>query len=290
MTAEIAKKEDTSLDNVATIQAGAVDHVITQIREYAKLQKALDAELPQCLVTLDGKPFRKKQYWAAVAVALGVECVLVEERREDHGEDWGYCVVYKAVGGRREAYGDGACFRSEKLVYQKTWHNRKPTVTLDKDGQPMIDVVKSAKQATVHNVRAHAHTRARGRAISNLVGFGEVTAEEVSQDENTFVTTAEPAPAPEDKELTKAKEVFGGLLHEWAKRMHAQVSSVSEEAHFKTKRGMLTQQVLGLEKWPADITAEQMKKVVKALEADLAVVMGQPKAEAEPAAAAEGSE
>jgi hypothetical protein len=39
--------------------------------------------------------------------------------------------------------------------------------------------------ATDHNVRSHAHTRAFNRAVSNLVGFGEVSAEEVERDETS---------------------------------------------------------------------------------------------------------
>jgi hypothetical protein len=39
------------------------------------------------------------------------------------------------------------------------------------------------RQATEHNIRSHAHTRAFNRAVSNLVGFGEVSAEEIDRDD-----------------------------------------------------------------------------------------------------------
>ena len=38
-------------------------------------------------------------------------------------------------------------------------------------------------QATEHNIRSHAVTRATNRAISNLCGFGEMSAEEADQDD-----------------------------------------------------------------------------------------------------------
>jgi hypothetical protein len=48
---------------------------------------------------------------------------------------------------------------------------------------------------TLHNVRAHACTRAKNRAISDLVGFGEVSAEELAGgrwDEQTPPPPVEP--------------------------------------------------------------------------------------------------
>lgn|SRR5690554_599715 len=40
---------------------------------------------------------------------------------------------------------------------------------------------KSTAQQTIHNIRAHAITRAKNRAILDLVGFGEVSAEELNE-------------------------------------------------------------------------------------------------------------
>lgn len=42
---------------------------------------------------------------------------------------------------------------------------------------------KAEKQRTIHNIRAHAITRAKNRAILDLVGFGEVSAEELNERE-----------------------------------------------------------------------------------------------------------
>ena len=64
------------------------------------------------------------------------------------------------------ADGDGSCFSSEK---------------------------RGRGQATVHNVRAHAHTRAFNRAVANLVGFGEVSAEEM-EGSGEALPSSQPAP------------------------------------------------------------------------------------------------
>src|SRR5262245_56155976 len=123
---------------------------------YRELQAALDASMPDQIMNLDGKPFRRKQYWRAVAVASNTSVELVEERREVFGDPGNYVwiVVYKAsTPTGRTAIGDGICSASEKSV--------------------------GRMRATEHNVRSHAHTRAFNRAVSNLVGFGEVSAEEL---------------------------------------------------------------------------------------------------------------
>jgi hypothetical protein len=56
---------------------------------------------------------------------------------------------------------------------------------------------------TVHNVRGHAHTRAFNRAVSNLVGFGEVSADEIPPD---GAAPRQPAPA----QPTPQQDAAGG--------------------------------------------------------------------------------
>jgi hypothetical protein len=112
------------------------------------------------MVTIDGKPYRPKRYWALVARAMRITVILVSEERfrmDAHdprtGEVWPARVVqtvYKATLGDQMAIGDGACSEDE------------PRIT-----------------RTFHNVRARAHTRGWIRAVSNLVAFGEVSAEEI---------------------------------------------------------------------------------------------------------------
>lgn len=141
---------------------------------YRDLQAALDRAMPDQIQVIPSstgdRDHRKKGYWRAVAIAFNLDVELVSEERDDtavtvDGEpDWGYLVTYRAATKTGRAMtGDGACYASEK-------HER---------------------QRTVHNIRAHAHTRAKNRAISDLVAFGEVSAEEIERD--TDGTAARPA-------------------------------------------------------------------------------------------------
>ena len=95
-------------------------------------------------------------------MAFNLTVEVESERREIYGEledgspNYAYLITYRAstVAGRSET-GDGACAAAEKS--------------------------RGRMKASEHNVRSHAHTRAFNRAVSNLVGFGEVSAEEIGQ-------------------------------------------------------------------------------------------------------------
>jgi hypothetical protein len=143
-------------------------------RAYQALQHTLDEAMADQVITIEGRKFRRKGYWRGVATAFNLTLTLVEERREIHGtfedghDNFVFFVVYQATAPNgRAAIGDGACAALEKA-------NRR-------------DANKWAKlpwQATEHNVRSHAHTRAFNRAVSSLVGFGEVSAEELEREDD----------------------------------------------------------------------------------------------------------
>lgn len=198
------------------VRADARD-VVAAFGDYQKIQAALDQAMPDCIMTIQGRSFRKKSYWRAIATAFNLTVEPVGERREDvAGDDWGYCITYRATANNgRSAIGDGACFASEKwsdrpvcpvcgeseFAYRSKkeggeshfcWRSKggcgtEWTPAADAD----VAIDKSA--STVHNVRSHAHTRAFNRAVSNLVGFGEVSAEEMQYDGGG---RAEPPPQP----------------------------------------------------------------------------------------------
>jgi len=144
--------------------------MIIGLKAYRELQHALDQQMPDQLLALDGKVFRKKGYWRAIALAFNLTVQPVTAERdermvvgelEDGTSNFVYAVTYRAsMPTGRSTTGDGSCSAAEKT--------------------------RGKLRATEHNVRSHAHTRAFNRAVSNLVGFGEVSAEEIGD---------EPAPA-----------------------------------------------------------------------------------------------
>lgn len=173
--------------------------MVQALTAYRELQAALDRAMPDQLMTLDGKPFRKKGYWRALAVAFNLKVEVSDERRESTGtfedgrDNFGYIVTYRATAPNgRTITGDGSCYAVEKAKrfkcphpHPKGWKGKTAHWPHDTcpDFDPAFQWRTLPAQATEHNIRSHAHTRAFNRAVSNLVGFGEVSAEEVERDE-----------------------------------------------------------------------------------------------------------
>lgn len=164
---------------------------------YKALQGALDKAMPDQIMSLDGKPFRKKGYWRGIATAFNLTVEPIDEKREvansfeDGRDNFGYLVTYRATAPNgRSITGDGSCFAVEKARRFKCPHphpsREGKTEHWPAENCPDFDPNFSWRslpaQATEHNVRSHAHTRAFNRAVSNLVAFGEVSAEEVDRD------------------------------------------------------------------------------------------------------------
>lgn len=132
------------------------------IQEYEALKAAIVQ--PGDVQKIQGRDFLKKSFWRRVATCFGVSLELVsEERGFDEGKHLYYSVLYRAVAPNgRTMIGDGYCSTAEQ------GHGAWPE----------------------HNVRATAHTRAKNRAISDLVGGGEVSAEEMQD----YVDSTPPPP------------------------------------------------------------------------------------------------
>lgn len=146
------------------VRAISAEDMEMSIAEYHRIQVVLDKALPGQIMKIGPKMFRMKAYWRAVGTAfnLAIDLVSTEILRSQEGSGvlgpiTDVIIIVRATAPNgRSAIGDGACSMSEK----------------------------SGAMRTLHNVHAHALTRATNRAISNLVGFGEVSAEEVDRDGN----------------------------------------------------------------------------------------------------------
>lgn len=177
------------------LPAISAEIMIQALTAYKELQGKLDHAMPEQIMNLDGKPFRKKGYWRAVALAFNLTVEPVSEQRlvsgtfKDGRENFGWIATYRAshpTSGRSQT-GDGACFAVEKARRFKCPHPESEGSRRTKhfphntcpDFDPDFSWRNQPAEATEHNVRSHAHTRAYNRAVSNLVGFGEVSAEEV---------------------------------------------------------------------------------------------------------------
>jgi len=106
-------------------------------------------------VTIKGVKARKRSGWAKLRRFLGVTVEIIKETPWETEDDWGWDFVVRAYlpNGRFED-GDGSCSANELL--------------------------ESHIRPTRHNVRAKALTRAKNRATADLIGGGEVSAEELA--------------------------------------------------------------------------------------------------------------
>ena len=138
--------------------------------EYQALKAAIVT--PDDVQNIQGKDFLKKSYWRKIRTFFNLQVEIIKEERIIDERDGvvHFSILYRATDHKTGCFadGDGACSSDEK--------------GLDK---------------TFHNNRATAHTRAFNRAVSNLVGGGEVSAEEVLVNASDNKPSASSAPPPQ---------------------------------------------------------------------------------------------
>ena len=59
--------------------------MVAGLEAYRELQKSLDKAMPDQIMDLDGKPFRKKGYWRAISLAFNLTVEMVSEERKVGG-------------------------------------------------------------------------------------------------------------------------------------------------------------------------------------------------------------
>ena len=157
---------------------------VEAFNQYQQLKQALRGQGDFGEFT-DGKGNKKeaptKQWRSKLTRFFGITCELISEQREDLPD--GSFVIkarYRAIAPNGMSMeGDGACWSETK---------------------------KGGKGDLYHNTISHAHTRAKNRAVLELVGFGEVSAEEIEDDgEGTPRTTTARVANKSDEMMTDAQ-------------------------------------------------------------------------------------
>lgn len=161
------------------------------------------------LMMIAKKEFKKKSAFRKLAMALNLSVRIVTERREDlPNNDFAYHFVCEAThpNGRITA-GSGSCTAHEKAQW--------------KDGKWAIfnKFKKTWSEATpnsLHNVRSTAETRAWNRSVSNMIAAGEVSAEEMMQEEiqntKTYILKTEP---PKGSQIQQSEVVEDTERPQW---------------------------------------------------------------------------
>lgn len=132
--------------------AASTDDVVDAWKNYQELKaKLLDDNDYQLI---QGKNCIKKSGWRKIQTAFSISDELISEERKDYKDYFVYEVTVKtSAPNGRFAFGMGSCASNER----KFAHIE-------------------------HDTRSTAHTRAKNRAISDLVGGGDVSAEEMDYD------------------------------------------------------------------------------------------------------------
>lgn len=185
-------KLDKSTDLVAkepinssiVMPAVSPEQAVKSWQEYQDLKaKIVDKE--KDIQVIGDEEFLKKSYWRKLGTFFNLTTRIISETHEKIGSTyvWHFTVEAIAPNGRT-AIGTGSCDMFEKATYDQQSKSYK-----NKWGKP-------ATPNSLHNIRTTAETRATNRAISNLVGGGEVSAEEVDQ-------RAEDTPKPDNQNATQ---------------------------------------------------------------------------------------
>lgn len=142
--------EVRELVKTTVLPALTADDALKALKEYEEF-KAKIAE-PSDIQVIQGKQYLKKSFWRKLGnfYALKVDCIRDDKSDEEKFGLTFYATYRATAPNGAHTDGDGACSITEK-------------------GLPK----------TPHIARAIAHTRAKNRAISDLVGGGEVSAEEM---------------------------------------------------------------------------------------------------------------
>lgn len=242
----MSENQLTTTNNSIVMPAVNAEQAIEAWRQYQDLKKAIiDKDVDVQLI--EGKEFLKKSYWRKVATFFNLSVDIVDEKHEQIGKTivWHFTAKATAPNGR-SAIGVGSCDVFEKADLVDGKYVKKKVVKWGKKANgksfPVEFEMVPASPNSLHNTRSTAETRAFNRAISNLVGGGEVSAEEVNvntnYDRSPYENTRTITPEQRAKVLnllTEKKKTMDDLtsfvkkafnLNEWDKLSFTQANSL----------------------------------------------------------------
>lgn len=191
--------------------ADSLDAIADAFRQYQQVcERILGKDDYQ---TYEGKPRKKKSAWRKLATAFNVSTRVVEKEIERDTERNVLSAFFtvEAQAGNRVTNGSGYCEVTEKCCAGKTGKKcRKAAWKGHYCCESGCDGRKHWSHAN-HDIIATAETRAKNRAIADLIGCGEVSAEELTDDatpssDNVDFENAAPkaSPAPPPKPAAPA--------------------------------------------------------------------------------------
>ena len=194
MTDEIVK-----VTNSIVMPAVSSKEAVTAWKQYEDMKKAIITKSD--IQKIGDKDYLKKSYWRKIATFFNLSVEVVSEKEEQIGKTIVWHFTCKAIAPNgRFAVGTGSCDAFEKATFKDgkyiTWNKFKK-------------IWEDASPNSLHNIRSTAETRATNRAISNLVGGGEVSAEEVEQGQVVEEKVLAPKETPKTTITTATVENLG---------------------------------------------------------------------------------
>ncbi|MBA4544483.1 hypothetical protein H1164_16745 [Thermoactinomyces daqus] len=224
--------------------AGTIEQALEQFRLYQELKTRLGTEE-------DFQPFKnkktgevrnhpKKSFVRKVQRFFNLSCEITQDEPlyDKNGKMIAWLAKARAIhlgtGAYQEA--DGSCSMDEKIQQHQT----------------------------IHNIRAHAITRAKNRAILDLVGFGEVSAEEINEREYYQ------ANQPQQKQETPEQRRQRGIKAMYAAANEKKLTKEETKTIMKAETGkesandMTLDELRKMYKYFKNHSSEELKEVAKA--------------------------
>jgi len=188
------------IETTKLMPAMKIDEVVGAFDEYQQLREKLekDGDFVE-FITPQGKKKAPTKQWRVKLerfFGLSVEIVKEWESKEENGTTTYHKrarVTHTKSGLFHEA--TGACNTNEKIrtleqiKYQiKSKHDNWSDDFIQSRAK---DILRDEISKSPHNAESHAETRAKNRAVLEFVGFGEVSAEEISDSSETEKTNNE---------------------------------------------------------------------------------------------------
>lgn len=177
-------KQEAQVAPAIVMPAVNAKQAIEAWNQYLELKKAI-VDPKTDIQVIQGKDFLKKSYWRKVSTFFNLTVKKIDESHETIGKTvvWNFTVEAIAPNGR-SAVGTGSCDAFEKATLVNGKYMQKGDVrewgrTPEGKSYPKEFEWKEATPNSLHNIRSTAETRATNRAISNLVGGGEVSSDEI---------------------------------------------------------------------------------------------------------------
>ena len=172
---ELTVVDETSTTPISQFDMVDVKGASEYMDNYQELVEALLVDSDYQMI--GSKKAKKKSAWRKLATAFKISDEIVTEQLifdENDGQIVSARYKVKAtLPNGRSTIGVGVCSIYDKIRYSATGKHHADTET------PSHFILRGRFSNAEHDVPSTAHTRAKNRAIADLIGAGEVSAEEL---------------------------------------------------------------------------------------------------------------